>query len=160
MRLRRTIGALAGVALMPGVAQAAAQADTQTEHNTVGFSETFVGPCGGSIGVITVEGQEVLHLTDTGKTFQLHSNLHGSFNVDFDDPAVADLSGHFVSHHYENVNYDQLKDWRVTDSTRAVAFADDGTIIPTQITTTVLYSADGSVEVKIDSVRCGGQIVQ
>jgi hypothetical protein len=33
----------------------------------------------------------------------------------------------------------------------------DGTNFPIQIRTTVLFGADGSVEVKVDSVSCGGQ---
>jgi hypothetical protein len=49
---------------------------------------------------------------------------------------------------------------RITDTTLLVAHLEDGTNVPIQITTTLLISADGSVEVKVDSVRCGGQLVE
>jgi hypothetical protein len=33
----------------------------------------------------------------------------------------------------------------------------DGTNFPIQIVTTVLISAEGEIDVKVDSVKCGGQ---
>jgi hypothetical protein len=137
----------------------AAAADTFTEHNVVQFTNPgFVGPCDGSVGTLTVDGEEVLHVTDSGGSFRLSSTLRGTFSVDFADPAVADVVGHFVSHHRENVNYDRLKDFRVTDSVRSVAVSTDGTSLPVHTTFTVLVGADGSVEVKVDSTRCGGDL--
>jgi hypothetical protein len=160
MGVHRTIGVATGVAalLFAAAPAAAAPADGFTEHNIVQFTDdAFVGPCDGSLGTLTVDGQEVLHVTDTGRTFRLSSTLRGMFSVDFDDPAVADVAGHFVSHHRETVNYAQLKDARVTDSIRSVAVSTDGTSLPVQTTFTVLFGADGSVEVKVDSTRCGGE---
>ena len=108
---------------------------------------------------MTIDGVQVLHITETGRTFRFSSNLSGTFSVDFDDPAVADVTGHFVSQHRETVNFGELKDYRVTDLVRSVAFSADGTSQPVQTTFTVLFGADGSVEVKVDRARCGGQPV-
>jgi hypothetical protein len=158
MTLHRTIGALSGAAaLVLAAAPAVAQAETQTDHYTADFSDSFVGPCDGSTGVITVQGQGVIHLTDTGKTFQLHDHLRGSFSFDPDDPGLETLSGHFVLQHRENVNYGHLKDWRVTDTIRSVGSTADGKSMPVHTTLTVLFSADGGVEVKVDTVKCGGR---
>jgi hypothetical protein len=160
MRFHRTIGVVGGIAALTlTAAPAAAQAETQTEHYTADFSQSFVGPCDGNPGLITVQGQGVFHWTDTGQTFQLSDHLRGSFSIDPDDPGLETVSGHFVLHHLENVNYDQLKDWRVTDSVRSVGSTEDGRNLPVQTTLTVFYSADGGAEVKVDSVRCGGEIV-
>ena len=62
--------------------------------------------------------------------------------------------------HRENVNYAQMKDFRLTDSIRSVAVSTDGTSMPVHTTFTVLFGADGSVNVKVDSTRCGGELVQ
>jgi hypothetical protein len=159
MKINRIIGTLGGAAallLTAAPAHASAPAENETQHNTVEFTEPFVGPCDGSLGVITVQGQEVFHLTDSGNTFQLRSIVNGTFSIDFDDPGLANLSGHFVGQHRVNFNYAQLNDLRVTDTLRSVAFGDDGTVLPVQVTTTLLFAADGGVEVKVDSVRCGG----
>jgi hypothetical protein len=45
----------------------------------------------------------------------------------------------------------------VTDTQHTIVHVADGTNFPIQIRTTVLFAADGSVEVKVDSVSCGGQ---
>lgn len=160
MRVHRTIGIATAVAssLVAAAPAVAAPADSFTEHNIVQFTDpAFVGPCNGSIGILTVDGEEVLHVTETGQTFRLSSTVRGVFSVDFQDPAVADVSGRFVSHHQENVNFGQLKDFRVTDNIHSVAVSADGTSLPVHTRFTVLFGADGSVEVKIDSTRCGGE---
>jgi hypothetical protein len=79
------------------------------------------------------------------------------FSFDPDDPAAPTSSGHFVVQHRENVNYAQLHDRRVTDTQHTTVHLADGTNLPIQIRTTVLFSADGGVEVKVDSATCGGQ---
>lgn len=137
MKVNRMIGALAGTAalmLTAAPAQASAPAENETQHNTVEFTESFVGPCDGSVGVIMVQGQEVFHLTNSGNTFQLHSIVNASFSIDFDDPGLTNLSGRFVGQHRVNFNDAQLNDRRVTDTTRSVAFGDDGTVLPVQVT--------------------------
>jgi hypothetical protein len=162
MRIHRTIAALGGaVALMLTAAPAGAQADQVTQHFSFEFSEPSVNVCIPSItGVLSVRGDGVFHLTDTGQTFQLLNNAEGLFTFEPDDPGELSSSGHFVVLHRENVNFGQLQDLRITDTTLLVALLEDGTRVPIQITTTLLISADGSVEVKVDSVRCGGQLVQ
>lgn len=155
-RIIAALGAIAALMLTAAPAHASAPAENETQHNTVEFTESFVGPCDGSLGVITVQGQEIFHLTNSGNTFQLRSIVHGTFSIDFDDPGLANLSGHFVGQHRVNA---QLNDLRVTDTLRSVAFGDDGTVLPVRATTTVLYSPDGGVEVTVDTVRCGGQLV-
>jgi hypothetical protein len=161
MRFHRVIAALGGAAaLLFTAGPAGAQAFHVTDHYTVGFSEPSVTPCDPPLtGVLTVEGEGVFTLTDTGRTFALSDNLHGRFSFDPDDPAVPTSSGHFVVQHRENVNYAQLQDLRVTDTQHTIVHVADGTNFPIQIRTTVLFSADGSVEVKVDSVKCGGQAV-
>jgi hypothetical protein len=159
MGFHRVIAALGGAAaLLLTAAPAGAQPEHITEHYSVGFSEPSLTPCEPPLsGVLTVEGDGVFTLTDTGRTFQLSDNLHGWFSFDPDDPALPTSSGHFVVQHRENVNYAQLQDWRVTDTQHTIVHVADGTNFPIQIRTTVLFGADGSVEVKVDSVRCGGQ---
>jgi hypothetical protein len=83
--------------------------------------------------------------------------LSGVFSFDPDDPAAASSSGHFVVQHRESVNYAQLQDLRITDTQHTAVHLADGTSLPIQIRTTILVSADGGVEVKVDSVSCGGQ---
>jgi hypothetical protein len=61
-----------------------------------------------------------------------------------------------AAQHRENLNYAQLHDWRVTDAEQFIVHVADGTNFPIQIRTAVLFSADGGVEVKVDSVGCGG----
>lgn len=132
-----------------------------TEHNVVQFVDPgYIGPCDGSAGTLTVDGEEVFHLIDTGRTVAITSTLRGAFSIDFTDPTVSDIEGHFVSVHHENVNYARLQDWRVTDDIHAVASAADGGSQPVHTMMTVMFGADGSVEVKIDSTRCGGQAVE
>jgi len=164
MRIHRTIAALGGAAaLMLTAAPAGAQADQVTQHFSFAFTDPAGGnPCNpsGPGGVLTVQGDGVFHLTDTGQTFQLLNNAEGLFTFEPNDPGELSSSGHFVVLHRENVNYGQLKDFRITDTTLLVALLEDGTSVPIEITTTLLISADGTVEVKVDSVRCGGQIVQ
>jgi hypothetical protein len=163
MRIHRTIAALGGAAaLMLTAAPAGAQADQVTQHFSFAFSDPAgVNPCIPSItGVLSVQGDGVFHLTDTGQTFQLLNNAEGLFTFEPDDPGELSSSGHFVVLHRENVNFGQLQDLRITDTTLVVALLEDGTSVPIRITTTLLISADGSVEVKVDSVRCGGQLVQ
>jgi hypothetical protein len=161
MKLHRTVAALGGTAaLLLAAAPAIAHADTQTEHYTADFSDSFVGPCDGSTGVITVQGQGIVHWTDTGKTFQLHDSLRGSFIFDPADPGLDTVSGHFVFQHRENVNYGQLKDWRVTDTIRSVGSTEDGKNLPLHTTLTVLFSATGGVEVKVDRIKCGGETIR
>ena len=163
MRVRLTFAIATAVAvlLVAAAPAAAAGAFSVTEHNIVQFVDpAFVGPCDGSLGELTVDGEEVFHVTDTGRTFRLSSTLRGTFSVDFYDPAVADVSGHFVSHHRENVNFAQLKDFRITDNVHSVAVSTDGTSLPVHTRFTVLFGADGSVVVKIDSTRCGGELIE
>ena len=162
MRVHHTIGAAIAVAatLIGAGHVTAAPLANVTEHNVVQFTDPFyVGPCDGSAGTLTVDGEETFHLTNTGQTFQATSTLRGEFSIDFTDPAVNDVQGHFVSVHHENVNYAQLKDYRVTDNIHAVALAADGTRQPVHTMMTVLFPAGGGVEVKIDSTRCGGQSI-
>jgi hypothetical protein len=162
MTLHRTIAALGGAAaLMLTAAPASAQAEQETQHFSFEFSEPSVNVCIPSItGVLSVQGDGVFHLTDTGTTFQLINNAQGYFTFEPDDPAELSSTGHFVLVHHENVNYGQLQDLRITDTTLLVALLEDGTHTPIQITTTLLISADGSVEVKVDSIRCGGQVIE
>jgi hypothetical protein len=161
MRLRRTMAAVGGAcALLLAGAPAGAQPETRTEHYTADFSQAFIGPCDGSTGTLTVQGEGIFQLVDTGRTFQLHDILHGSFSFDPDDPALETLSGHFVSQHRESVNYGQLKDFRVTDMIRSVGSTPGGRNLPVHTTLTVHFSADGDVEVKVDSIRCGGELIQ
>jgi len=163
MRVHQAIGiaTAVGALLFAAAPAVAAPADSFTEHNIVQFTDPgFVGPCDGSVGTLTVDGQEVVRVTDTGQTFRFSSMLRGTFIADFHDPAVADVAGQFVSEHRENVNYAQLKDFRVIDSIHSVAVSADGTSLPVHTTFTVLFGADGSVEVKIDSTRCGGELIE
>jgi hypothetical protein len=163
MRFHRTIGvatALATSMIAAAAPAAAAPAETITEHNVVQFEDPgFIGPCDGSTGTLTLDGQEVFHLTDSGRTFRLSATLRATFSIDFDDPEVGDLTGRVVSQHRENVNYSQWKDYRVTDDVHAIATSADGSSLPVHTKFTVLYGADGTVEVKIDSTRCGGQAI-
>ena len=161
MKVHRVLGAatvVAGIVLAAAPA-AAAPAESFTEHNVVQFTDTgFINPCDGSPATLTVDGEEVFHVTDNGRTFRLSSTLRGTFTLDLAAPA-SDLAGHFVSLHNETVNYGQLKDYRVTDRIRSVSLSTDGSRVAVQTTMTVLFGADGSVEVKVDSARCGGQPV-
>ena len=159
MRLHRVVAVLGGAAaLLLAAAPADAQAEHITDHYSVGFSEPSLTPCDPPLaGVLTVQGEGVFTLTDTGRTFMISDNLQGVFMFDPDDPAAPTSSGHFVVQHRENVNYAQLQDWRVTDTQHTIVHVADGTNFPIQIRTTVLFSADGGVEVKVDSVSCGGQ---
>ena len=159
MRVHRVIAALGGAAaLLFTVAPAGAQADHVTDHYSFGFSEPSVTPCEPPLaGVLTVEGEGVVTLTDTGQTFQLKDNAHGTFNFVPTDPAAPTSSGHFVVQHRENLNYAQLQDYRVTDTQHTIVHLANGANFPIQIRTTLLFSADGGVEVKVDSVSCGGQ---
>jgi hypothetical protein len=159
MRVHRIIAALGGAAaLLLTAAPAGAQAEHIKEHYSVAFTDPAgSNPCNPSItGALTVQGDGVFTLTDTGQTFQLKDNLQGRFSFDPDDPALPTSSGHFVVQHRENVNYDQLKDWRVTDTQHTVVHLADGTSFPIQIRTTLLFHPDGSFEVKVDSLGCGG----
>ena len=162
MKVQRTIAvALAAAATLIGAGNAAAAPlAVITEHNVVQFTDPgYIGPCDGSAGTLTVDGEEVFHVTDSGRTFRVTSTLRGEFSIDFTDPAVSDVHGNFVSVHHENVNYAQLQDFRITDNVHAVAFAADGSGQPVHTRLTMLFGADGSVEVKIDSTRCGGDAI-
>ena len=160
MRFHRTIATLAGVAVL---LLTGAPAGAQAEHFTFPFSvdstEPALGPCDQSPGVLTLRGDGVAHITDTGQTFEFGYNLQLQFTFDPDDPSVPSASGWLVAQHHENVNEDQLHDRRVTDAQHAIAVLEDGTTFPIQIRTTLAISTDGSVEVTVDSVRCGGQAV-
>ena len=162
MRIHRIIAVLGGAAaLMLAAGPAGAQAEQETQHFSFEFSEPSVNLCIPSItGVLSVQGDGFFHLTDTGQTFQLTNTVQGTFTFEPDDPSELSSTGHFVVQHRENLNFGQLQDLRVTDTTLLVALLEDGTHTPIEIMTTLLISADGSVEVKVDSVRCGGQIVQ
>jgi hypothetical protein len=161
MKAHHTIvaaGAAAATLIGAGHA-AAAPLDNFTEHEVIQFTDPgFIGPCDGSAGVLTVDGEALIHVTDTGQTFRLDSTVRGTISIDFADPAETDVEGHFVSMHH--INYAQLQDYRVADDTHLVAFAADGTQQPVHTKMTVLYGADGSVEVKIDSTRCGGEAIE
>jgi hypothetical protein len=159
MRFHRVIATLGGAAaLLLTASPAGAQAAHITQHYSVGFTEPSVTPCEPPLlGVLTVNGDGVFTLTDTGQTFVLSDNLQGEFSFDPDDPAAPTSSGHFVVQHRENVNYAQLHDLRVTDTQHTTVHLADGTNLPIQIRTTVVFSADGGVEVKVDSATCGGQ---
>jgi hypothetical protein len=162
MKFHRTIAALgSAVALTLMAAPAGAQAVQETQHFSVAFTDPAgVNPCVPSIGGVTsVQGDGVMHLTDTGSTFQMTSTLQGLFTFEPNDPNQPSSSGHFVVQNRQDVNFGQLKDLRVTETTLLVAHVEDGTNVPIQIRLTQLVSADGTVEVKVDSVRCGGQLV-
>ena len=160
MRFHRTIATLAGVAVL---LLTGAPAGAQAEHVTFPFSvdstEPSLAPCDQSPGVLTLRGDGVAHITDTGRTFEFGYNLQLQFTFDPDDPSLPSASGRLVAQHRENVNEDQLHDRRVTDAQHAIAVLEDGTTFPIQIRTTLAISADGTVEVTVDSVRCGGQAV-
>ena len=160
MRFHRTMAALGGAAaLLVTATPAGAQATHETDHYSFELSFPFLAPCDDPpyTGVLTVEGDGVFTFTDTGTSFQLTDNAHGLFTVDPDDPDVPSSSGHFVVQHRERHNYDQLKDLRVTDTEHTIVHEIDGTNFPLQMMTTVLISAEGEVDVKVDSIRCGGQ---
>jgi hypothetical protein len=149
------LGGAAAVLLT--AAPAGAQAEHINDHYTVEFTQPSANPCNPSVtGVLTVEGDGVFTLTDTGGTFQLKDNLQGQFSFDPEDPALPPSSGHFVVQHRENVNLAQLNDWRVTDTQHSVVHLADGTSFPIQIMTTLLFHPDGTFEVKIDRIGCGG----
>ena len=161
MRVHRLLAAFGGVAaVMIPAASAGADAGVLTQHLTFDASQPFVGPCDGIPGVLTTSIEEILHVTDTGRTFNVVSNQRGSFSFDPDDAGLSTLTGTFVSHHHESVNFGQLKDYRITDSIRAVGVDEDGGRTPITVTTTVLFAADGGVTVKLDSIRCDGQLVE
>jgi hypothetical protein len=159
MGFHRVIAVFGGAAALVLVgAPAGAAAEHVTEHYSVGFSEPSETPCDPPLdGVLTVAGEGVVTLTDTGRTFHLTDNLQGRFTFVPDDENAAASSGHFVVQHRENVNYAQLTDYRVTDTQHTIVHVADGTNFPIQIRTTLLFSADGGIEVKVDSVSCGGQ---
>jgi hypothetical protein len=161
MRFHRTIAAIGGAAaLLLTAAPAGAQPIHITQHSSFQFSEPTVAPCDPSItAILTVQGEEVLELTNTGQTFQLNVTAHAWFTFDPDDPNEPSSSGHAVVQHRDNVNYSQLQDRRITDTQHTIVHVEDGTNFPVQITTTLLISTDGTVEVKIDSIRCGGQSI-
>jgi len=160
MRFHRTIATLAGVAVL---LLTGAPAGAQAEHFTFPFSvdstEPALGPCDQSPGVLTLRGDGVAHITDTGQTFEFGYNLLLQFAFDPDDPSLPSASGRLVAQHHENVNEGQLHDRRVTDAQHAIAVLEDGTTFPIQIRTTLAISVDGTVEVTVDSVRCGGQAI-
>jgi hypothetical protein len=160
MRFHRTIAALSGAAaLLVPAAPAGAQATHETDHYSFEVSLPFVAPCDDPpyTGVLTVAGDGVVTFTDTGTSFQLTDNANGLFTVDPDDPSVPSSSGHFVVQHRERLNYDQLKDFRVTDTQHTIVHEIDGTNFPIQVMTTVLFSAEGEIDVKVDTIKCGGQ---
>jgi hypothetical protein len=160
MRFHRTIATLAGVAvlLLTG-APAGAQAEHFTFPLSVDSTEPALGPCDQSPGVLTLRGNGIAHITDTGQTFEFGYNLLLQFTFDPDDPSLPSASGRLVAQHHENVNEDQLHDRRVTDAQHAIAVLEDGTTFPIQIRTTLAISANGSVEVTVDSIRCGGHAI-
>jgi hypothetical protein len=161
MRAHRVIAALAGVAAVAlPAASASAETVVVTEHATFDFSIPFDGPCDASPGVLTATVDEVFHITATGTGFQLTSTQRGSFVFDPDAEGEPSVTGHYTLLHHERVNFGQLKDYRVTDSTRGVGTADDGTKLAFTISTTTLYSADGDVTVKFDSIRCDGRLIE
>ena len=162
MRFHRTIAMLAGVAVL---LLTGAPAGAQAEHFTFPFSvdstEPSLGPCDQSPGVLTLRGDGVVaHITDTGQTFEFGYNLQLQFTFDPDDPGLPSASGRLVAQHHENVNEGQLHDRRVTDAEHAIAVLEDGTTLPIQTRTTLAISADGNVEVTVDSVRCGGHAIE
>jgi hypothetical protein len=158
---RRVLAALGSAgALLLTAGPAGAQAEPTTEHNHVEFTDPdFVAPCDGALGLLEVVGEEVIHITDTGRTLQVSVTVHVSFTVDPYAEGLPTATGHAVLRHQENVNYAQLADWRVTDATHSIAFFDDGTSQPVHVLTTMLFAADGGIEIKVDSIRCGGQLV-
>jgi hypothetical protein len=129
---------------------------TAIERNPVSYTEPTFGPCDGNAGTLTVEGEAMTHVTDTGKTFQLSSTTRAVFSYVPDDPTLPSASGHFVSRETINVNSAQLKDARQRLLTRAIAVSEDGDRFPILFTTVILYTADGGVDVLIDEVRCLG----
>ncbi|MGH2578745.1 MAG: hypothetical protein ACRDG9_13515 [Actinomycetota bacterium] len=161
MRFHRTIATLAGVAvlLLTG-APAGAQAEHDTGHFSVDSTQRSLAPCDEAPGVLTLRGDGVFHVTDTGRTFSYGWNLQAQFTFDPDDPSLPSASGSVVAQHHDNVNYGQLHDQRITDAQHLIAELEDGTTFPIQIRTTLVISADESVEVTVDSVRCGGQAVE
>jgi hypothetical protein len=161
MRFHRTIATLGGVAvlLLTG-APAGAQAEHVTFPFRVDSTKPSLAPCDQSPGVLTLRGDGVAHITDTGQTVEFGYNLQAQFTFDPDDPSLPSASGRLVAQHHENVNYGQLHDRRKTDAQHAIAESEDGTTFPIQIRTTLVISADESVEVTVDSVRCGGQAVE
>jgi hypothetical protein len=161
MRAHRVIASLAVVAAVAlPAASASADAAVETEHFSYEFSIPFEGPCDGSPGVLTAAVDEIFHITATGTGFQVSSTQRGSFVFDPDAEGEPSLTGHYTLLHHERVNFGQLKDYRVTDSTRGVGTADDGTKLAFTISTTTLYSADGDVTVKFDSIRCDGRLIE
>jgi hypothetical protein len=147
--------------LILAAAPAGAQAEHETQHNVIEFTDPFFSgfteTCEPALGNLTVQGEEVVSFTDTGATLQVHVNAHGSFTLDPHDPGLLSSSGHFILQHRENVNYGQLSDWRVTDTTHAVAKFEDGSSVPVHMRTTLLFSADGSVESRSTASSAGAR---
>jgi hypothetical protein len=145
-------------ALLLTASPAGAEETRITLHHSVAYSQPWVIPCEPPLaGVLTINGDGVFTLTDSGQTFVISNNLQGVFSFDPDDPALPTSSGHFVVQERWNLNYAQLHDLRVTNTQHTIVHWADGTTLPIQIRTTVLFAADGSAEVKVDSVTCGGQ---
>jgi hypothetical protein len=46
-----------------------------------------------------------------------------------------------------------------TNEASSIDRGEDGTRFPIQVRTTLAISADGTVDVKVDSVTCGGQTI-
>jgi hypothetical protein len=158
MNIIRTVATVTAAAAMATLASAPveAAATTFSERSVVSYTEPFFGPCDGSVGTITVEGEAVSHVTDSGRAYRFHATTRATFVYEPDDPTLPTASGHFVDQDMVNVNYGELKDSRQRFLTRAIALSSDGDRFPISFTTVVHYGADGSVDVLIDEVRCGG----
>ena len=155
--LRIATGALAGLCSV-GLAPAAASAEpafSETIRDEVHVTQPVLGPCDGSPGLLTLDADIVIHRTSTGSTFTEQGTQHGDFVFDPADDALPALSGQFVDRRSVNVNFGQLKDFRVREMIRAVGIDENGGRFPIIVTTVIHFGADGSVEVLVDDVRCG-----
>jgi hypothetical protein len=141
-----------------GLAPATASAEpafSETIREEVHVTQPFVGPCDGSPGLLTLDADIVIHRTVTQSTLTQQVTQHGAFVFDPTDDSLSTLSGHFVDRESINVNFGQLKDARQRLMTRAVGVDENGDRFPIIVTTVIHYSADGTVEVLVDDVRCG-----
>ncbi len=77
------------------------------------------------------------------------------FSFDPDDPTTASASGLFVAHCRAITKSTELS--RITDTQHTSVHVADGTNFPIQIRTTVVFFADGGVEVKVDILKCEGE---
>jgi hypothetical protein len=87
-----------GLLVAAPAAVKASGAEVTTEITKSGTDTiAFVNPCTGETGTAEITFDAVFHQVNRpNDTFMLISKVVGSFVLDLDDPASADLEGHFV----------------------------------------------------------------